>query len=152
MSPRRHRVLAVLSDRAERVALAQALRADGYTVFSASTFLGARKQFSTTSPDFLISDVRLREFNGLHLLISSQSDGVKGAMVLDTRSDAMLAAEATRLGAIYLVKPVNSTELCRHVSQILKPPRPVPRPALVSSQVANRGRPASISSRPLPLA
>ena len=151
MSARRHRVLAVLTDPAERAALTQALRADGYTVFSVSTFSGARKRLSTTSPDFLISDVRLRQFNGLHLLVSSQPDGVKGAMVLGAQADAMLAVDATRLGAIFLVKPVNPAELCRHVSKILAPSKHAPRPALASSPVANRQRPASISSLPHPL-
>lgn len=53
-------------------------------------------------------------------------------MVLDAQADAMLADEATRLGATYLVKPVNPSELCRRVSQILEPSGRVPRPAMAS--------------------
>ena len=132
MAARQHRVLAVLSDPAELAALTKTLRAAGYAVSSASTFSGARKQLSTTSPDLLISDVRLQDFNGLHLLISSKTEGVKGAMVLDAQADAMLAVEATRLGATYLVKPVKSSELCRRVSNILEPAGHAERPALAS--------------------
>lgn len=132
MAARQHRVLTVLTDPTERAALTKALRAAGYVVSTASTFAGARKQLSTTSPDLLISDVRLQDFNGLHLLISSKNKGVKGAMVLDTQADAMLAVEATRLGATYLVKPVKSSELCRRVSTILEPAGHAERTALAS--------------------
>ena len=128
MSARRHRVLAVLTDPAELLALTQTQRAAGYTVFSASTFSGAQKRLSSTSPDVLITDVRLREFNGLHLLISSPPDSIKSAIVLDAQPDAMLAVDATRLGALYLVKPVSPAELCRHLSKSLEPshlPHPV---------------------------
>lgn len=53
-------------------------------------------------------------------------------MVLDAQADAMLAVEATRLGATYLVKPVKSSELCRRVSNILEPAGHAERPALAS--------------------
>ena len=132
MPARQHRVLAVLTDPVELAALTQTLRAAGYTVFGASTFSGARKRLSTTSLDLLISDVRLRDFNGLHLLISAKPHGVTRAMVLDTQADAMLAVDATRLGATYLVKPVNPSELCRRLSNILEPSEHAPRPVLAS--------------------
>ena len=137
MSVRRLRVLAVLTDPAELLALTRTVRAAGYTVFSASTFSEARKRLSTTSPDVLISDVRLREFNGLHLLISSQPDTIKSAIVLDAQPDAMLAVEATRLGALYLVKPVTPAELCRHLSKTLKP-SPQPHPVEVAMGTSRR--------------
>jgi DNA-binding NtrC family response regulator len=130
MATRQHRVLAVLTNPAKLEALTKTLRAAGHTVSSASTFSGARKQLSTTSPDLLISDGRLQIFNGLHLLISSKTEGVKGAMVPDAQADAMLALEATRLGATYLVKPVKASKLCRRVSNILEPAGHAKRPAL----------------------
>ena len=148
MSARRHRVLAVLTGPAELLALSQTLRAAGHTVFSASTFSGARKRLSTTSPDVLITDVRLQDFNGLHLLISSPPDTIKSAIVLDGQADAMLAVEATRLGALYLVKPVSPAELCRHLSNTLEP-SPLPHPVEVAP-VSTR-RPPALEGAPSPL-
>ena len=76
---------------------------------------------STTPPDVLISDVRLREFNGLHLALCARDDRVKGTIVMATPADVLLADEAARLGAVFLVKPVDLAEVCQHVSMILEP-------------------------------
>ena len=121
MSASRRCVLAVVHDRAERAALIQALRAAEYTVVSAVSFTGALELLSITPPDVLISDIRLREFNGLHLALYARDYLVKGTIVMGTPADVPLADEATRLGAVFLVKPVDLAEVCMHVSMILEP-------------------------------
>ena len=116
---RRNRVLVVLTDPAELAELTQALTAAGHAVFSASTFSGARKRLTTTSLDLLITDIRLLEFNGLQLIISTPRDRLRGAIVLDAEPDPVLADDATRLGALYLTKPVpvGSTGRCNSSRQ-----------------------------------
>ncbi len=39
-----------------------------------------------------------------------------------TPADVLLADEAARLGAVFLVKPVDLAQVCQHVSMILEPP------------------------------
>ncbi len=151
MTASRRCVLAVANDPAERAALIQALRAAGYSVVSAVTFTGALELLSTTPPDVLISDVRLREFNGLHLALYARDYLVKGTIVMGTPADVPLADEATRLGAVFLVKPVDLAEVCMHVSMILEPQ---PDTGL-SNRSQSRARLPSprrvaVSSRPTP--
>ena len=142
---RRNRVLVVLTDPAELAELTQALTAAGHAVFSASTFSGARKRLTTTSLDLLITDIRLLEFNGLQLIISTPRDRLRGAIVLDAEPDPVLADDATRLGALYLTKPVPPSELCRRVSGILAPSEPAPRPVTV---MASTRPSATLAARP----
>ena len=118
MSVRRHRVLVVVTDSAKRAALTRALRFAGYTVSGAATFPTARNRLLAHPPDVLISDIRLRAYNGLHLVVRKPK-AVKGAIVMDTQRDPVLAEDALRLGAVYLVKPVRPTQVCRQVSWIL---------------------------------
>jgi DNA-binding NtrC family response regulator len=60
----------------------------------------AAKQHIDEHPSLLISEVRLGEYNGLHLALRAQVRGVPAVLIGEP--DSVLEREATQLGAVYL--------------------------------------------------
>jgi len=65
-----------------------------------TSFQAARQGLRESTPDLLISEVRLGEFNGLHLALRARSQGVRAIMVGE--NDQVTRREAASLGADYL--------------------------------------------------
>jgi DNA-binding response OmpR family regulator len=95
-------ILIVDDHRVTRLGLAEMLAEAGYSVVTAGSFQEARGILSEAPPDLLIADVRLGSFNGLQLVINYRVP----AIVITGFADSVLEAEARRMGAEYLVKPV----------------------------------------------
>jgi len=72
----------------------------GMRVTIVQTFAHAREQLQR-SPHLLISEVRLGDYNGLHLALRARSSGIP-AIVVGKGEDAVLEREAHKLGAIYV--------------------------------------------------
>lgn len=72
----------------------------GLRVTVVATFVAAREQLQSR-PDLIISEVRLGEYNGLHLALRARLSGIP-AIVLG-EDDATMAREADKLGAAYVV-------------------------------------------------
>ena len=66
----------------------------------ANTFAAA-KHHLTTRPDLLIAEVKLGEYNGLHLALRGRALGVP-SIVLGTDDEAF-SRQAEQLGALYLI-------------------------------------------------
>jgi DNA-binding response OmpR family regulator len=81
----------------------------GYSVTVASTFEAGRSALHAELPDLIIADVRLGQYNGLQI-ITSGPPGLP-SIVITGFVDGVLEAEALRLGAHYIVKPVAANEL-----------------------------------------
>jgi DNA-binding NarL/FixJ family response regulator len=66
----------------------------------------------TGHPEVVVASIRLGEFNGLHLAMLARNwlPDAHVAMISDWE-DPVLRAEAARLGAAYLVKPVDGVQL-----------------------------------------
>jgi DNA-binding NtrC family response regulator len=65
-------------------------------------FLSARSQLLSAPPDILITNLRLGEYNGLHLLLLATSDrGVTRSVVYSDRPDPYLIREAQTLGGFF---------------------------------------------------
>jgi DNA-binding NtrC family response regulator len=91
------RVLIVDDERDVVELLAVTLECAGYEIIRATTFEeGKRLLLDTPPPDVLITDVRLGQFNGLHLVICRAP--TTGAVVVSGYSDRTLAEEARRRG------------------------------------------------------
>jgi DNA-binding response OmpR family regulator len=97
--------------------LAQALRHEGLDVFEATSFHEGKFLWSTQTPDVLIVDIRLGQFNGLQLLMRARSDRPDiQAIITSPFADPVLEAETRRFGGMFLVKPVDP----RHVIEAVR--------------------------------
>lgn len=120
------------------------LAGSSHTIVFAAGFDAAIQKLDRMAPDLLITDVRLGEFNGLHLVIRSQSTRPNmRAILLDRRHDAVIEAEATRHNAVYLTWPVSEPTLLAHMSRLLRetsPQRRWPRKQPIKGLVAHVAR------------
>jgi DNA-binding response OmpR family regulator len=81
----------------------------GHLVAAAPSFDEARHLLESVSPDLLITDVRLKAFNGLHLVIRSRVDHpMMPVIVTHPRPDAIFEAEAERHGALFMPAPLEN--------------------------------------------
>jgi DNA-binding response OmpR family regulator len=121
----------------------------GYAPIVVRSF-GAGKQYLEEHPALLISEVRLGEYNGLHLALRAQARQIPTVLV--GQPDMVLQREAAQLDALYLTPPVTAQELLSSLEPIALAAVPTPRPwredaARVSFvSVGDRNR----SARPLP--
>jgi CheY-like chemotaxis protein len=114
-------ILVVDTDVAALAALVDLLRGAGYKATGAATFETARQLLETSLFDLLITDVRLMAHNGLHLVVRCRVlHRAPNAIVLSSFPDAVDKAEAGRLGASYLAKPVDPGTLLAFVSKTLE--------------------------------
>ena len=124
----RQKVLIVDDNEAARTGLAKILERADFTVFSAATFAEGRSALTKEQPDLLIADVRLGEYNGLQLLAGATRP--MPAIIVTGYPDPVLEADARRMGAEYLVKPVSPSALVELVrSKLSTPQEPIFRPA-----------------------
>jgi CheY-like chemotaxis protein len=71
----------------------------GYDVTVVATFAAGKKKLRAI-PDLLITEVRLNDYNGLHLALYAYNDGVPAIVV--GAADPVLESEAGNLGAAFL--------------------------------------------------
>lgn len=106
----------VLSDALFLVATASSL---GFHVTVADNFQEALDRLRVP-PVLLIADIRLGEYNGLHLVMRGKSIRRDlAAIVTSAVADSVLQSEAEQLGTTFLLKPITTEELraaiCRTV-------------------------------------
>jgi DNA-binding response OmpR family regulator len=104
-----NKILIVDDDAGTRESLAMLLEDAGYGVLTASTVPSALKIMAEREPDLLITDVRLDAYNGLQLI--AMAPRPIPAIVVTGFADPTLEADARRMGADYLLKPVATAEL-----------------------------------------
>ena len=137
-------VVATTTDLIGRIA--DALTGAGHAVTVERDFRSGAGVLDRQKPALLISEVRLGEFNGLHLMIRARlAHPSMRAILLDRSPDSVLEADAHRHGAVYLVNPERAA-LLEHVSRVLgerSPHRRFPRKAITVGELvlsACRGR------------
>jgi DNA-binding response OmpR family regulator len=92
--------------------MATVVRREGYTVLKALTFEDGKQLLRSQSPDVLIVDIRLGQYNGLQLLMRAQFDRPDlSSVVTSPVPDPVLEAEAIRFGGTFLIKPVSPSQL-----------------------------------------
>src|SRR5947208_16672328 len=90
-------LLIVDDDSATREGLARMLSDDGYRVLTADSFERALDVLKTKSPDLLILDVRLGDFNGLQLIVTAPR---QNSTIVDIGfADSVLDRDARTIGA-----------------------------------------------------
>ena len=98
-------ILLVEDDEVTRRGLAELLTAAGYNVLSSGTFEEGKRIMLGQTPDLLVADIRLGDFNGLQLLVDRPR--FIPTIIMTGFHDEVLKAESVRLGAAYVVKPLS---------------------------------------------
>ena len=121
----RRTALIVDADTVQLADTVRALRALDYTVIAASSFDDARRHLLDTEDlSLLVADIRLGQFNGLHLAFRARAHHPHVRLVItDHAFDTTLEAETKRLGGAYLARPFTTDALAMMIS------RPEPRVA-----------------------
>jgi DNA-binding response OmpR family regulator len=110
--PRRHHVVIVAQNPALATALLSWLGSAGYELAIVTTFAAA-KALLDTEPALLISEVKLGEYNGLHLALRARGRSIP-AIVIGPQ-DPVLRKDAEELGASYLTSVLRR----RHVLDVV---------------------------------
>jgi PleD family two-component response regulator len=92
--------------------IVEMLQNHGFDLVVAENFAGAKDRMSHYPPAVLITDLRLGEFNGLHLVLRGKfARPSMSAIVIADISDPVLQDEAERMGATFVVKPFSKSDL-----------------------------------------
>jgi DNA-binding NtrC family response regulator len=98
--------------------LESVLRSPRVDVITAEMFHEGRSLVERRSPDLLITELRLGEYNGLHLVMRAQAQHpAMGAIIMSDWLDPVLQGEAERLHATFVPKPVTIDELLAAVAR-----------------------------------
>jgi DNA-binding NtrC family response regulator len=117
----RRSILLVDGTRRDPDAARLLFEAEGFRVLSASSFDEAKQLMRADPPDVLITELKLGQYNGLHLVLRSRLDHPRmGVIVMSHFADACLAEEAARQHAAFLVRPVGDRELLDAVNHALE--------------------------------
>jgi two-component system response regulator YesN len=113
------RVLIVDDDPAVLEGLRTGFEMEGKPVVTSGAFHDARRRLLEEDFDVLATDVRLGAFNGLQLaVIARDRNPEMKIIVFSGFDDAVLQAEAARLRARYLVKPVSLERLFEVIASL----------------------------------
>jgi len=94
-----YRILVLDDDEAALTGIVELLRDAGYVVTGAQTYDAAKRLLALDSYELLITDIRLRGFNGLHLVRQIYRDRPEMGLIIITGYDEpMIEVEAGRYG------------------------------------------------------
>ena len=144
------RVLAVDDDNYALEGLTELLREDGYLVTPVANYEGAKVHLAENAYDLLITDVRLRSFNGLHLIMHCRREFPDMALIIMSGYDEpLMELEAGRYGAQYVRKPIDPVGFLKEVSRSvggIRRQRRWPRKRVAGGfRVLAAGRPAAVT-------
>jgi DNA-binding NtrC family response regulator len=138
LSTARGRILVVSDTLALANKLLMWLKDAGHDPAVVTTFSAAKERLRT-APDVLITELKLREYNGLHLALRANRDGIPTAVI---GADLRYKADAQEIGASYvvgddvhrddillLVDGLLSARTARSAAGVTWPVTPVPDPA-----------------------
>ena len=143
------RILVLDDDEHALAGIVELLRDADHHVTAAATYDTAKRLLAVSAYDLLITDVRLRGFNGLHLVMQSRVDYPDMAVVIITGfEDPMLELEAGRYNAKLIKKPIKTAQFLAVVSERLanvRRQRRWPRKRVVGGfRVVAAGCPAAV--------
>jgi FixJ family two-component response regulator len=115
-----YRILVLDDDEHALSGIVELLRDASYLVTAASTYDVAKRLLALGSYDLLVSDVRLRGFNGINLVRESAAEHPEMAFIIVTGYDEpMMEFEAGRYGAKFVRKPIKPAEFLVTVNDAL---------------------------------
>jgi DNA-binding response OmpR family regulator len=119
MTPLRVLVVAPTSPLAAN--LIEWLTEAGHEVILVTSFLAGKARLEL-APSVLIAEVRLGDYNGLHLALRAKAGGIPALVLGDT--DPVLEREAERLGVAYLTHQLSRSALLSALEQVEPSPSP----------------------------
>jgi DNA-binding response OmpR family regulator len=115
-----YRILVLDDDEHALSGLVELLRDADYHVTSAATYDAAKRLLALSSFDLLITDVRLRGFNGLNLVKKSRTDYPDMAVIIISGyEEPLMELEASRYQALFVQKPIRPFEFLATVASSL---------------------------------
>jgi DNA-binding response OmpR family regulator len=144
-----YRILVLDDDEHALSGMVELLRDAGHNVTGATTYDAAKRLLAVSPFDLLVSDVRLRSFNGLHLVMQTRTDHPETAIIIITGyDDPLIDLEAHRYHADLVRKPIRPAEFRQRVNEALsqvRRQRRWPRKRVVGGfRVTVKGRPAAV--------
>jgi DNA-binding response OmpR family regulator len=114
-------ILVVEDDRDTLDGLVELLQRAGYQVTAAPSFEEARRALDS-SPDMLITDIRLGAYNGLQLVVRARlANPDLPVIVVTAFHDPVLQQETQRLEATYIRKPVDTALVLAAIAEAFGP-------------------------------
>jgi len=116
------RVLVVDDEPAQREMLKNILNVEGYETFTAADGDDALKILENVKAQIILSDLKMPRMDGLQLLSAVRGKYPDTIFIIMTAHPSYeTRAEALDKGArLYLAKPIDVEELCRHLSEALE--------------------------------
>ena len=143
------RILVLDDDENALSGIVELLHDADYDVTSAASYDAGKRLLAAGSYDLLITDVRLRGFNGLNLVKQTRADHADMAVIIITGYDEpLLELEASRYHAMFVKKPIRPDEFLSIVSSALasvRRERRWPRKRVLGGfRVTAAGKPAAV--------
>jgi DNA-binding NtrC family response regulator len=117
-----YRILLVDPDETSTAVNEHTLVGAGFRTAAVSTFAEATRQISLACPDLLVTALRLKAFNGLHLLLRCREDHPELPVIVVGYPED-LTSDIGRYGARFLTKPSDPAAFLSVVSDLLQRPR-----------------------------
>ncbi len=142
-------ILAIDDDENALSGLVEMLRDAGYRVTGVETYDAAKRLLAAGAYDLLITDVRLRGFNGLHLVKMCRAAYPEMAVIIISGYEQpLMELEASRYQALFVQKPIRPFEFLATVASSLaavRRERRWPRKRVVGGfRVTAAGKPAAV--------
>jgi DNA-binding response OmpR family regulator len=144
-----YRILVIDDDEHTLSGIVELLRDAGHHVTGAATYDAAKRLMAVSAFDLLVTDVRLRSYNGLRLVMQSHADHPETSVIIITGyDDPLIELEAHRYHAELVRKPIHPVEFMRLVDKCLtqvRRQRRWPRKRVVGGfRVTVKGKPAAV--------
>jgi hypothetical protein len=121
-----------------------ALQTAGFAVITVNSFQEAKTLLQSVSPGIVVAAIKLGPYNGLHLAALCEVAHPEASFIVtDSVYDPVLAAEATRAGAVFVVATRTREELTRLSLKLVGSPE---RSPLMPRQWPRKPVPGSISA------
>jgi len=115
-----YRVLVLEDDENALAGIVELLTESGYDVTPASAYDDAKRLLALGSYDLFITDVRLRSFNGLHLVAKVRNESPETGIIIMTGYDEpLMELEASRHHAQFIKKPIKAAALLDAITRCL---------------------------------
>jgi CheY-like chemotaxis protein len=94
-----------------------------YSAVAVATFHDAKSRIDARCPDLLVTDLKLGEYNGLHLVVRGKARNPAMRAIILAEPDPVLEKDAEREGAVYMKPPFDRGQFQTAVADTLTPLR-----------------------------